>query len=251
MDLVLVAASALAGSLISLVGGLYLIYGGSKAQLIQRFSVPFAAGGLLAAAFTDLLPEAVKEGGTGVPVFALFGLLTFFVLDRGLRWFHHHSHGTEGSAENASLIVVGDTFHNFIDGLAIGAAFLLNPATGIITTIVVAVHEIPQEIGDFGLLLSKGMGKRSVLTVNLVSALATVIAAVMIYALGSAVTIPVAGLLAATAGFFIYIAASDIIPDIHAQESAREANLQTGLLLFGVAFVSLATAVVGWFLGTR
>lgn len=244
MDIGLVALSAFIGSLFSLIGGLYLMYGGRWAAVLQRFSVPFAAGALLAAALTDLLPEAIEEGGDSVTAFTLVGLLAFFLLERGLRWFHHHSHGETDEVNNSALIIIGDTLHNFIDGLAIGAAFLVSPVTGIVTTIAVAAHEIPHEFGDFGLLLAKGMQKRKVIAVNIISALATVLAATAVFVLGSNVSIPVAALLAVTAGFFIYIAVSDIIPGIHAQSSAREANYQTGFLLLGVVFVVLATAVV-------
>lgn len=244
MDILLVAFSALVGSLFSLVGGLYLIYGGKKALTLQRLSVPFAAGSLLAAAFTDLLPEAVDEADADIIIYALLGLVVFFLLERVLSWFHHHhSHGADDRSKNAVLIIVGDTLHNLIDGVAIGAAFLVNPVTGIVATIAVAAHEVPQEIGDFGLLLAKGVRRRTVLVVNILSALVTVMAATSVFALGSAFELPLAGLLAATAGFFIYIAASDIIPGIHGQTSSKEANTQTILLLLGVVVVSVATAV--------
>src|SRR5690606_22872811 len=121
--------------------------------------------------------------------------------------------------------------------LAIGAAFLVSPATGIVTTIAIAAHEIPQEIGDFGLLLSKGMKRRRVLIVNIVSALVTVIGAALVYGLGDALPISQPLLLAATAGFFLYIAASDIIPTIHAEPRRAVANVQTIVLLVGVVFV--------------
>jgi zinc and cadmium transporter len=171
---------------------------------------------------------------------ALGGILLFFILERGLRWFHHHhSHAGENRA-NSFLIIFGDTLHNFLDGLAIGAAFLVSPATGIVATIAIAAHEIPQEIGDFGLLLSKGLSKKKILIVNIVSAVATVVAALGIYILGTSVVLPTAALLAITSGFFIYIAVSDIIPTIHAEKNPRSANIQTVVLIFGVVLVGLA-----------
>lgn len=242
MDIVLVLTAALAGSLISLIGGLYLVYSNVGADTVKRYAVPFAAGALLAAAFIDLLPEAFHESGNkNIFVWALCGILLFFVMERGLRWFHHH-HEHEGESNvNGSLIIAGDTLHNFIDGLAIGAAFLVNPATGIIATVAVAAHEIPQEIGDFALLLSKGMKRKGIVIVNLISAIATVIAAVGIYILGNQFELPTAGLLALTAGFFIYIAVSDIIPTIHAEKDSKSANIQTAVLLAGVVMVSITT----------
>lgn len=250
MDLFIVIIAALIGSLFSLVGGLYLIYGGKKTDFIKRIAVPFAAGALLAASFMDLIPEALHEGEPrAVLVWVLGGLLLFFVLERGLRWFHHHHDHADGTNSNRSLIVIGDIFHNFIDGLAIGAAFLINPATGIVATVAVAAHEIPQEIGDFALLLSKGMSRKKVVLINVLSALVTVVAAAFIFVLGSQYELPIAALLAITAGFFIYIAVSDIIPSIHAEKNAREANIQMTVLLVGVVLVSALTQYAHSFIG--
>lgn len=238
-----------AGSIISLLGGLFLIYAKRGQRMLLRLAVPFAAGALLAAAFLDLLPEALDHGKIeDVMKFTLGGLVVFFVLERTLSWFHHHHEETEHEhsigRRNVSLIVIGDTVHNFIDGLAIGAAFLANPSIGVITTLAIAAHEIPKEIGDFGLMLTKGMPKGKVLLVNLASAIATVIGAVLVYGFGDNVHIPLGALLAVTAGFFIYIATSDIIPTIHAEPERKWANIQTIVLVVGIVLVGLAIASV-------
>lgn len=249
---ILLLIAATAGSLVSLVGGLYLLYGKWGVGTMQRVAVPFAAGALLAAAFVDLLPEALELGTPRtIMLTALVAFLLFFVLERTLNWFHHHheDHGKLHGRRNSSLVVVGDVLHNFIDGLAIGAAFLISPATGIVTTIAIAAHEIPQEIGDFGLLLAKGMKKRRVLMVNFVSAFVTVIGAAIVFGFGSAFMGLQPLLLAATAGFFVYIAASDIVPTIHAEPKRRIANIQTVVLLLGVLFVGLTTTVAHTFMG--
>lgn len=245
-DWLILIAAVLAGSLLSLLGGIYMLYGKTGATKLQRVAVPFAAGALLAAAFLDLLPEAIELGEADfVLMLALIGLVTFFILERSLNWFHHHhddeSHGSK--RQNSSLIIIGDTLHNFIDGLAIGAAFLVDPAVGLVTTAAIAAHEIPQEIGDFGLLLSKGMAKRKVLLVNVLSAVATIIGAVLVYGIGGELGISESALLALTAGFFIYIAASDIIPTIHAEPERRWANIQTGVLIIGIVLVGAASNV--------
>ncbi len=234
------------GSLLSLIGGLYLIYGKKGVGKLQKASVPFAAGALLAAAFLDLLPEAVGMDDVRVIMTAtLAGFIGFFVLERSLSWFHHHHnhdpHG--GHRRTATLIVIGDTLHNFIDGLAIGAAFVVSPAIGIVTSIAIAAHEIPQEIGDFGLMLSKGMNKKRVVLVNVISALATVVGAAIVFWLGDALHLNQGILLAVTAGFFIYIAASDIIPTIHAEQRKKLANIQTLILLFGIVFVGVTSTI--------
>lgn len=242
----LVIFFALIGSVVSLAGGVFLLFGGKASGWLQKVAVPVAAGALLAAAFFDLLPEALEHApAQTIMTWALVGFLFFFVTERGLRWFHHH-HEHEGDEDqaNRSLIVIGDTLHNFIDGLAIGAAFLVSPATGIVITLAVAAHEIPQEIGDFGLLLSKGMKRHKVLLANIMSALATVVGASIVFGFGDALHIPIEALLALTAGFFIYIAASDIIPSIHSRETARGANLQTMVLLLSVIIVGYTTVLL-------
>ncbi len=245
---IILLIAATLGSIISLIGGLYLLYGKWGAQKLQRIAVPFAAGALLAAAFVDLLPEALHDGDPrDVALAVLIAFLLFFVLERTLSWFHHHheetDHAHQHGRRNAELIIIGDTLHNLIDGIAIGAAFLVNPATGIVTTIAIAAHEIPQEIGDFGLLLSKGMAKKKILLVNFVSALATVVGAVAVFGMGGTLPISEPLLLAAITGFFIYIAASDIIPTIHAEPRRAVANMQTVVLLLGVVFVGVTTTI--------
>lgn len=247
--LVLIAATA--GSVLSLAGGVYLLATRKAGDKLQKLAVPFAAGALLAAAFLDLLPEAIEHDSKQALTVTLVGLLFFFVLERGLSWFHHHHEDDQAhshTSRNVWLIVIGDTIHNFLDGLAIGAAFLLSPATGIIATVAIAAHEIPQEIGDFALMLSKGMTAKRVLLVNFVSALATVVGAAMVYGLGDGLPIPEASLLAITAGFFVYIATSDIIPSIHAQQKRRLANIQTIILIIGVIFVGVTSQFAHSFL---
>lgn len=232
-------------SLLSLIGGLYLIYGKKGVGRLQKAAVPFAAGALLAAAFLDLLPEAGEMTDVRpVMMAALAGFTAFFVLERSLSWFHHH-HDDEvhGRNQTASLIVIGDTLHNFIDGLAIGAAFLVSPAVGVVAAIAIAAHEIPQEIGDFGLLLAKGMKRKKIVIVNIMSAIATVLGAALVYWLGDAFRIDEGVLLAVAAGFFIYIAASDIIPTIHAERRIKLANIQTVILLLGIVFVGTTSAI--------
>lgn len=242
---IIVIIASLVGSLFSLVGGMLLLSKKLSVSRVQRIAIPFAAGALLAAAFVDLLPEAFEEAGaTKASALVLVGFVVFFVFERFLGWFHHHhahpdAHAHEHKEKTTrSLIVLGDTLHNLIDGLVIGAAFLVDPATGIITTLAIAAHEIPQEIGDFGVLLSLGMRRRNVLIVNIASAFATVVGAVTVYALGGAIGALEPILLAITAGMFIYIAASDLVPTIHNETSMRVANLQTLIFIVGIMIIS-------------
>lgn len=229
------------GGVFSLIGGMLILKFGPNAEKISLYVAPFAAGSLLAAAFLDLLKESAENGRYNQGLAgALGGVLIFFILERFFSWFHHHhQHEHEVMKDpKISMVVVGDTLHNFIDGLAMGAAFLVNPQVGIITALAVAAHEIPQEIGDFGLLLSKGMSKKKVAIVNILSALVSVVAACGVFLLGQNTELNLSPLLGLVAGMFIYIAVSDIIPEIHRASSKRVINLSALMLILGVVIVS-------------
>ncbi len=239
MDLLYLILAIVVGSAISLLGGALLFTTKKRRDQAILLAMPFGAGALLAAAFFDLLPESFEVGDPReLLIWALGGFLGFFVLERSASWFHHHhEHSDENKHKSQrALIIFGDLMHNAIDGVAIGAAFVANPALGFITTLAVSAHEIPKELGTFALLLSRGWKDRTVLLANVATAVATLVTAVSVYLLGSSEHIPVAPLLAVTAGFFIYIAASDIIPDIH-QQPRRRGMLQAGTLLIGIVLV--------------
>ncbi|MDX1766041.1 MAG: ZIP family metal transporter [Candidatus Saccharimonadales bacterium] len=240
---------SLIGGVFSLIGGILLLYRKKSARALAEYATPFAAGALLAAAFADLLREASHQGSIETALnFTLIGILAFFLLERFLQWFHHHHEHTDKKTDpTATLIIVGDTIHNFIDGIAIAAGFLVSPETGIVVTLAVAAHEIPQEIGDFGLLLRKGLSRSAVLTVNIASAAATTIAAIIFFEYGQTSDISLDIILGLVAGFFIYIAVSDIIPSIHKSEAKRLAGWKTALLITGALVVSsLTTALHGY-----
>jgi zinc and cadmium transporter len=235
------------GSVISLIGGALLL---SRKEFAHEFShllAPFAAGTLLGTAFLDLLPEAMENSSGKQPfAFALGGLLAFFLLERFVRWFHHHHEHDDQPHDTATvpLIVFGDSLHNLIDGIVIGGTFLVGIPMGMVTTLAIAAHEIPQEIGDFGLLLNRGLSRGRVLTYNLLSALMTVVGAVLAWALGHRIANALPVFLGCAAGFFIYIAASDIIPEIHRQHRTRFAIIETLLLLAGVGVVTFTVSIL-------
>jgi zinc and cadmium transporter len=232
---------SLIGGIFSLIGGILLLSSKKSAHKLAVYATPFAAGALLAAVFLDLLKDGLEEAAADtVLVAALTGVLIFFFAERFLHWFHHH-HQHEDKDPSVQLIIIGDIVHNALDGVAIAAAFLVSVPTGIITTIAVAAHEIPQEIGDFGLLLKKGMRRRNVLIVNALSALATTIAAIITFYIGSEDALPLGIIVGLSAGFLLYVALSDIIPEIH--ESTAKKRLfdpQPFLLLLGVLVVGLS-----------
>ena len=253
-DFLQVIFFSLVGGVLSLVGGVLLIARQKWAENLTKYAIPFAAGALLAAAFVDLLSEAAHEGDVERGLYgALAGILLFFLLERAVHWFHHHSYeqGHQHADKDAKvpLIIVGDTVHNFIDGVAIAGGFLVSPATGIVVTLAVAFHEIPQEIGDFGLLLKKGLSRKKVLWVNIASAMATTLAAGVFFVLGKSFEVQLDLVLGLTAGFFIYIAVSDLIPEIHAHEQKKFIGWQSIMLIVGVVVVAIATKSLHGFIG--
>ncbi len=239
---------SLIGGIFSLIGGILLLSRKDTAEALARYATPFAAGALLAATFFELLPESLHALAAPAAMrWVLGGIVIFFLLEHFLHWFHHH-HGHADSATPAPLIVIGDSIHNLLDGIAIGAAFLISVPTGIVAAIAVAAHEIPQEIGDFGLLLKFGYSRRKVLIINALSALMSTVGALVTFWLGSRADLPVGALLAVTGGMFIYIAASDLIPLIHEESRGKKSHLAAVLLLLGVLVVGATTQLAHSFI---
>lgn len=243
----LMILAIIAGSALSLIGGAAIFLTKRRRDAAIVAALPFGAGALLAAAFFDLLPEAFELGEPrDLLIWALVGFMVFFLLERSATWFHHHHEhalGTKNHSQNI-MVMVGDLLHNIIDGIAIAASFIVNPATGIITVLAVSAHEIPKELGTFGILLSRGWRDRTVIGANILTAIGTLLAAVTVYLLGHNIQLPEAELLALTSGMFIYIAASDIIPDIH-EQSRRVGTIQAGILVFGIVSVAVVIKLLG------
>lgn len=248
----------LIGSVISLIGGILLLLKEKFALKISHFLTSFAAGALLATAFFDLLPEAqehMEELGVeiNIPLWTLLGILGFFLLERFIH--HHHDHTGHSTEENGPvdhsskksiipLVIIGDTLHNFTDGVAIAATFLINIPLGVVTSLAVAAHEIPQEIGDFGLMLHKGMNRKKVLLINLFSSLAAMAGAFLTYIYKDQIEGLLPIVLAVTSGFFIYIALTNLIPEIHNKDNQKIAFWETVMLLIGVAVVYFAISAL-------
>lgn len=238
------------GSLGALIGGLTLLSRERFARKISHFLASFAAGVLLGTAFLDLLPEALHEAeGGSIHIFfwTLLGILLFFLLERSIHWFHHHEEYHEHEKESkltVPLIILSDTVHNFIDGVVIAATFLVDINLGIITALAVAAHEIPQEIGDFGLLLHKGLSRSRIIFVNIASAAVAIAGAIMTYLLGDMLINYIPILLATTAGFFIYIASSDLIPEIHYERRKGFALIESLLLVLGVVLIAFSVSLL-------
>ncbi|PIR96933.1 MAG: ZIP zinc transporter [Candidatus Doudnabacteria bacterium CG10_big_fil_rev_8_21_14_0_10_41_10] len=233
-----------ASGILALIGALILL---GNTKLTKKFSihlVSFATGTLLAIAFLNLLPEALETAaGESHDVFAwaLAGLIAFFLFERIVLKLHFHFHEEDGTHKHPTpvLLLAGDAFHNFIDGAAIAAAFLVNSSLGIVIAIGVALHEVPQEIGDFSIMLHHGWKKSLVFWSNFAIALTAVLGAVMAYIAKSAIEPYLPYLLAFTAGSFIYIAAADLIPEITREKPLDKKSHTAILLLFGVFIVWL------------
>lgn len=225
------------GSIVSLIGGVLLLFKEKFALKISHFLSAFAGGTLLGTAFLDLLPEGMVKGGeVNIFLWTLVGILTFFILER---FIHHHSESHNPREKNTivPLIIIGDTLHNFIDGVAMAGTFLVSIPLGIVTSLAVAAHEIPQEIGDFGLMLHKGVTKKRVLLINFYSALAAMAGAVITYIARDSIADLLPTVLGLTAGFFIYIATSNLIPEIHSRENQKIAFWETVMLFAGVVTI--------------
>ena len=239
-------------SLGSLAGGFILLAKRSFALRASHFLTAFAAGVLLASAFLDLLPEALRAAGAdNSPIFAwtLAGLLIFFLAEHLVHWFHHHDehlhHHEPETKATLPLIIAGDALHNFVDGMAVAAAFLVNAPLGIATALAVAAHEIPQEIGDFALMLNRGMAPQRVVRINVASAAVSFAGALLVYALGDVLARFFPALLSLVAGFFIYIASSDLIPEIHSDKRRGVALAKSGFLIAGVLLFLVISSFAG------
>jgi len=235
---------SLIGGVFSLAGGLMLLFKKEMPHQVMLGFMSFAAGVLLAVGFGDLLPEAVEAGekmgmGPGsVLLWSLIAVIAFFLFERSFVWFHHH-HGPHEHKPDPVVPMVwfGDTLHNFIDGIVIAASFLVSVPLGIATTVAVAAHEIPQEIADFSLFLAKGLSKTRVVLINLSSSLATVVGAVGAFFFWDTLKAVHPYLLAFTGGMFIYIAASDLIPEMHHEHECETpgcVGIHTGIFLAAI-----------------
>lgn len=236
LTLVWILASTLLVSGISLVGALLLTLKEDFLSHALRVLVGFASGALIGGAFFHLLPESLATGNEGVFGAVVLGIVVFFLLEKSL-WRHCHERECKVHPF-AYLNLIGDGVHNFVDGATIAAGFLSSNSVGLIATLAVLMHEIPQELGDFGVLLYGGFGRAKAIMFNMASALLAVAGALITYFL-----IPylpdIGYVLAFSAGSFIYIAASDLIPELHKGTETKSIILETAVFLCGIFFIML------------
>lgn len=232
-----IVGSSLAMSAIALVGLVSVALTEAQLKTLLLPVVAFSAGSLLAGALLHLLPEAVAANGPGLGTFlpALGGFALFFLMEQYLSWHRGHSADNEGKAPVTYLILLADGLHNFIGGLALGASFIVSTEVGVITWIAAAAHEVPQELGDFGILIRGGWGRFQALVANFISAATILPGALLAYYLSA--DIDVTFLLSFAAGNFIYIAASDLIPEVKHDARLRNSLLHFGAFVAGVALI--------------
>jgi zinc and cadmium transporter len=229
--------SVTAISLISLVGVFTLSL---RADLIKKYIslfISLAVGALLGDAFIHLIPEAFEGelGGTKIGLLIMSGIFLFFILEKYLHWHHHNDDTDEHHIHPVGkLVLFSDGIHNFIDGVVIGASFMISIPVGIATTIAVVLHEIPQEIGDFAVLIHSGYSKMKALWLNFLSALFAILGLAFVFILGESGTTIISYILPIAAGGFIYIATGDLIPELQRTKGGKFFGLQVIMLLIGV-----------------
>jgi len=242
---------SLAGGVLSVVAAAAV----STAFGAQRINVliSYAIGALLGAAFLEILPHALEHGEPHrMAATVLFGIMFFFVLEKLVLWRHcHHDHCEAHEAQahdhgrSGLLILVGDTFHNFVDGVLIAAAFLESTELGIVTALAIIAHEIPQEVGDYMILLHSGYSRTKALAFNLLSSLATLVGAMLAYFALSDMQELIPTLLGLAAASMIYVAVADLIPGLHKRTELKATVQQVLLIGLGIASIAIVQMLVG------
>lgn len=248
----IIAASVLGGVLSVTSAALFAMH--ARAHWLNGL-VSYAIGALLGAVFLDILPEAIKLTSNAAVLSGtiLSGILLFFILEKLLLWRHcHHDHCEVHEPQQAHafrrsglMILVGGSFHNFVDGIIIAAAFLTDVHLGVVTSLAIIAHEIPQEVGDFMILLHSGYSKPRALMLNLISSLATLIGGVLAYFALQSMQSIVPTLLGLAAASLIYIAVADLIPGLHQRTRIRDTVEQVLLIMAGISSIFFVNLAVG------
>ncbi len=235
MVLELIIAASVLVSFISFVGVFALSLNKNILKSILFILVAFAAGSLLGVAILDVVPEAL-EGGTISSIYIIVGILVFFAVERFVGWHHHHRESDIETHKHPSVYVnlIAEGVHNFVDGTLIAGAFLIDVPTGILITIAIILHEIPQEIGDFAVLVNGGLKPEKALFYNFISALTAVIGAVVAFFLSTSIESLAPILLSVAGGGFLYLSLTDLIPEIHKETDTKRAIIQFVFLAIGI-----------------
>lgn len=224
-----------------LMASLMLSFSNDQLQKLTKHINAFAGGTLLGAAFLGMLPNAVKLGGYQISYAILVGILFFFIIEKIMLWrICADEKCDRHSKAGALMLMIGDSFHNFLDGIVIAAAFLHSPSFGIVVTISVFAHEIPQEVADFGVMLKAGFSKRKAVLYNLFSGLTAIAGAFLAWYSGVYTQIAMPYILALSAAGFIYIALADLVPEMHRKTNVRQSVFQFLLLITGILVIIIS-----------
>ncbi len=248
LQLTYILCSVAVVSLISMIGVLTLALRMDTVRKMTLYLVSLAVGALLGDAVLHLAPAAFDHFGHGskASILILSGILLFFVLEKFLRWRHCHEPTSENHLHPVAFMnIIGDGVHNFIDGMLIAASFMVDVQLGFATTIAIILHEIPQEIGDFGILLHAGMSPKKAVMFNFLSSMAAVAGALTTYFIGYNVEEFSAYIVPVTAGCFIYMAGSDLIPELHHDTNPRKSLIQLLMIVIGIAMMYLLGVLEG------
>jgi len=247
--LVWVVAATLAISLTAWIGVLSLFLNEDLLDDLLLLLVALAAGSLIGGAFLHLLPRAIAETGTsdtvGLFLWLIVGFCTFYVLEQFIGWHHHHV-ATHDNETVSYLVLVSDALHNFIDGVVIAGSFLTSVQVGLVTTLAIALHEVPQEIGDYGVLLYGGFEPRRALVLNYVTQATVIVGGLVGVVVADAVGGLPTALLAFAAGNFVYIASADLVPEIKRSQSGRRAVLHFLVFAAGILLMLGVRILRGW-----
>src|SRR3989339_713019 len=235
---------ALLGSVIALFGGVVFLFNRKLSSVLEKYSVPFAAGVLVTVSLLGLIPESEHEIGEISHWIVLGSFLGVYLFEHLFFGIHHHGDDEdhhEIKDSSVGLVIFGDTIHNFIDGVAIAASFMISPNLGFITALSTFLHEVPHEIGDFGILLKAGWKRSKILTINIISSLMTIVGAFLVYTFNQSDMLN-GSLMAVSAGVFLYLGASDFLPKIKDQKLHRLKSILP--LLLGSLIIILTLLII-------
>ena len=223
-----------------LTAGIFLLFKDETQKIIVPCLISYATGTLLAAALLGMLPKALSQSDPSIILsFLLGGIIFFFLLEKTVIWHHCHNEECEIHGAVGPVLLIGDAFHNFIDGIVIAASFLISIPFGITVSLSVIAHEVPQELGDFAILLDRGYSRRKAFSLNLLSSSFTIPAALISYYILDAVYSIIPFILAISAASFIYIALTDLTPDLHGKLGLVSNIRQIFLIIAGVGTILL------------
>jgi len=229
-------------SMLSLLGAIFIVFQRKLIDSMTTYLLAFSSGILLGTTFYDLIPEGFDSLQTSVYTWVIVGMVTFFVLEKFIHWHSHVEKIDEGRVSKkhvAYLSLIGDGVHNFLDGAIIGVTFLTSVPLGVVTTIAVVAHEIPHELGDFFLLIYGGFTNKKALWYNFLSALTAVLGTIVVFIFSANILAVSPYLIGFAAGNFLYIAASDLIPELHQKRNMTISVIQTICLVVGVMLMQV------------